>query len=83
MDELCKEKHKAIDEKYAVHERRLNKHSEEIDELSTDSREYKVQIQNLCKQIGGLTKTLQWFIGMLIGGFVSFFFYAVQSGILK
>lgn len=82
-EELCKERHKQVEDKLNTHERRLNKHSAEIDELTTDSREYKVQIQNLCKQIGELTTTLKWFMGILIGSFVGFFFYAAQQGLLK
>lgn len=90
MDELCAEKHKQVDAKFDIHERRINKHSEEIDdirqeigELKADNREFKTQIQNLCKQISELTTTLRWFIGLLVGAFTSFFFYAIQKGIFK
>jgi DNA repair ATPase RecN len=81
--QLCNEKHKRIDERLDVHDTRLNEHARRIDQLSEDSREYKVQIRNLCKDIGSLVTTIRWFMGLLIGAFISFFFYAVQQGIFK
>jgi len=81
--ELCIEKHKQIDERFNVSERRISKHSEKIDELSEDSREYKVQIQNLCKLLEDLTQTIKWFMGLIATALLGFFFYAVQQGLLK
>lgn len=66
-----------------VHDKRLNDHSQRIDKLEQDSASYKVEIKNLCDTIKQLTSTLKWFIGLMIGAFVSFFFYAVQQGIFK
>lgn len=84
MDELiCKEKHKNIDKQLQVHDDRLDAHDKKLDQLSEDSREYKIQIQNLCKDISSLVTTMRWFMGLLIGAFVSFFFYAAQRGLLK
>lgn len=82
-DSICTEKHKRIDEQLQVHDRRLNDHAKQLDSLQVDSREYKIQIQNLCKDIGNLVTTLRWFMGLMVGAFVSFFFYAVQQGIFK
>ncbi|WFD12443.1 hemolysin XhlA family protein [Tepidibacter hydrothermalis] len=83
VDEICIEKHKHIEQKLKEHEKRLDGHSKRIDDLCEDGREYKVQIQNLCRQIEDLTKTIKWFMGLLGGSFVGFFFYAVQQGIFK
>ncbi|MTI56171.1 hemolysin XhlA family protein [Geosporobacter ferrireducens] len=77
--ELCAEKHKQVDDRFQVLERRVNKHSEKIDDLAEDSREYKIQIQNLCKQIEDLTKTIKWYTGLLATSLIGFFIYAVQS----
>ncbi|TCO69488.1 hemolysin XhlA family protein [Marinisporobacter balticus] len=76
---LCKEKHKQIAETLEMHNNRLNAHAKQLDILSEDSREYKVQIQNLCKQIEDLTKTIKWAIGVAGTSFVGFFFYAAQK----
>lgn len=67
----------------ATHEKRLNKYGERIDKLEQDSASYKVEIKNLCDTIKQLTSTLKWFIGLMAGGFASFFFYAIQQGIFK
>lgn len=82
-NELCLEKHKQIAETLEIHNNRLNAHSAQLDKLSEDSREYKVQIQNLCKQIEDLTKTIKWAMGVAGTSFIGFFFYMVQQGILK
>lgn len=83
MEKLCEEKHKGISEKLGVAERRLNNHSDRIDKLEQGQSEFKVEIKNLCKDIQSLTSTLKWFIGLLVGAFASFFFYAAQRGLIK
>lgn len=79
MERLCEEKHKAIDKSLEVHDRRLDNHGGRIDELEQGQREFRTEIKNLCKDIQNLTSVLKWFIGLLIGSFVAFFFYAVQQ----
>lgn len=80
---LCEERRKNIEEKLNTHNNRLNEHAKRLDQLSEDGREYKVQIKNLCKDIGSLVITMRWFMGLLIGAFVSFFFYAIQSNVFN
>jgi len=81
MERLCEEKHKAVDKILEVHDKRLNNHGDRIDKLEQGQSEFKVEIKNLCKDIQGLTATLKWFIGLMVGSFVAFFFYAVQQKI--
>ena len=73
-----------------VMEMKINEHDKKIleldkrmDENERENAEFRIQIENLCKDIQSLTVTMKWFMGLLVGAFVSFFFYAVQSGILK
>jgi chromosome segregation ATPase len=80
---ICDEKHRNVDEKFKTHERRLNNHSERLDSLEQYRSEAKTEIKNLCQQIKSLVKTMRWFIGLMVGAFVSFFFYAVQAGLFK
>ena len=82
-ESLCLERHKRIDEKQALHERRLNDHSGRLDILEQHKSRTEAKIENLCEQIQGLVTTMRWFIGLLVGSFVGFFFYAVQSGLFK
>ena len=82
-DELCAEKHKQIDESLGRHEDRLNGHSGRLDKLEQRGAAVDTKIDNLCEQLKNLTTTLKWFIGLLVGSFVAFFFYAIQQNIFK
>lgn len=81
--ELCAEKHKRTDEQLAAHERRLNNHGERIDQLEQYKSKTETTILHLCEKIDGLVKTMRWFIGLLVGAFVGFFFHIVQRGVYK
>ena len=81
--ELCKEKHKRIDEKLNTHEQRLNNHGSRIDQLEQYQSRTEAIIKNLCEKIDSLVTTMRWFIGLLVGAFVTFFFYAAQRGLIK
>lgn len=72
-----------IELKINEHTETLKEHDERIDKIEQDGREFKTEIKNLCENIKNLTTTIRWFIGLLIGAFVSFFFYAVQTNIFK
>ena len=80
---FCNEKHKRIDEKLALAETRLNNHSSRIDQLEQNNSRMDEKLKCLIEQLGTLNTTLKWFIGLIVGAFVSFFFYAVQNGLLK
>jgi guanylate kinase len=82
-DELCLEKHRRIDENLEVHTTRLNNHADRIDKLEQYQSATNTKIENLCEQIKSLVGTMKWFIGLLVGSFVGFFFYAVQRNIFK
>jgi len=83
MDKLCDERHKRIDEKLELHERRLNNHSERLDRIELANGRLEERLNSLITQLENLNKTMKWFMGLLLGGIVSFFFYAIQNGILK
>ena len=72
-----------IELKINEHTETLKEHDKRIDKIEQDGREFKTEIENLCENIKNLTTTIRWFIGLLIGAFVSFFFYAVQTNIFK
>jgi len=80
---LCDERHKRLDEKIAIHERRLNNHSERLDRIELANGRLEERLNNLITQLENLNKTIKWFMGLLVGSFVSFFFYAVQQGVIK
>ncbi len=81
MEKICEERHKGISEKLATAEKRLNNHSERIDKLEQNSVRLEERLDNLITQLSSLNTTMRWFIGLIIGAFVSFFFYAIQQKI--
>ena len=84
MDEkVCEIRHQRIDEKMEVHDRRLNSHSERLDIIEQVNSRLEERLDGLIKQLESLNLTMRWLIGLIIGGIVSFFFYAVQRGVLK
>lgn len=66
-----------------VHDNRLNDHSKRIDKLEQSDVALKIEIKNLCDTIKQLTTIMKWFITAMVGSFIGFFFYAVQSNIFK
>lgn len=80
MDEkLCEIRHKRLDEKLEVHERRLNNHGERIDKLEQFKSSTETEIKNLIQQIQSLVTTMRWFMGLMVGTLVGFFIWYVQQ----
>ena len=82
-DEVCLERHKRVDECLDKHDNRLNSHGTRLDCLEQDGRELKTEIKNLCKSLKSMTDIMKWFLTGIGGALISFFFYAVQTGIFK
>lgn len=83
MNDICSEKHRRIDEKMEVHDKRLNDHARQLDELSISNARNSTQIDNLCGKIDDLVTIIKWFIGLMVGAFIGFFFYAVQNNLFN
>lgn len=83
MEKICAEKHKRVDECLDLHSQRLNNHSIRLDKIEVFSNRLEERLDGLIKQLGRLNNTMMWFMGLLLGGIVSFFFYALQSGLIK
>lgn len=66
-----------------VHDTRINDHSKRLDKLEQDSVALKTELKNLCENLKSLTTVMKWFIGLIIGSFVGFFFYAIQTNLFK
>lgn len=81
MEKLCELKHAEIDKKFDTTERRLNNHSERIDKLEQNGVRLEERLDNLINQLSSLNTIMRWFIGLLVGSFVAFFFYAVQQNL--
>lgn len=80
---VCNERHKRIDEKLELAERRLNDHSQRLDRIEQVNSKLEERLDGLINQLSSLNTTMRWFIGLIVGAFASFFFYAIQQGIFK
>jgi predicted nuclease with TOPRIM domain len=79
MEKICELKHSEIDKKFETTEKRLNNHSERIDKLEQNGVRLEERLDSLIKQLSSLNTIMRWFLGLMIGAFVSFFFYAIQQ----
>lgn len=80
---ICDERHKRIDEKFKAHNRKNDNYEIRITDLEKSDAAMSEKMLGLISQLGALNTTLKWFIGLMVGAFVSFFFYAVQQGLFK
>ncbi len=71
------------DHKIEVHEKRINNHSERIDELEKGRAATDVKMDNLCEKLEAQTKSMNWLIGLMATSLLGFFFYAIQNNIFK
>ncbi len=72
-----------IEHKLEIHEKRLNNHSERIDELEKGRAATDVKMDNLCEKLEAQTKSINWLIGLMATSLLGFFFYAIQSNLFK
>lgn len=79
MIDVCTEKHKRIDEKFELHEKRLNNHGNRIDKLEQYQSRTEVKIENLIEQIKSLVTTIKWAMGLTITTLLGFFIWYIQS----
>ena len=82
-DEVCTERHKRVDERLDDHNIRLDNHDVRLDKIEQDGRELKTELKNLCKNLKSMTDVMKWFLTVIGGALISFFFYAIQTGIFK
>lgn len=72
-----------IKHQLGTHEKRLNNHSERLDELEKGRAATDVKMDNLCEKLEAQTKSINWLIGIMASSLIGFFFYVIQQGIFK
>lgn len=77
--DVCSEKHKRIDEKFIIQEKRLNNHGDRIDLLEQSRSRTETQIANLCEQIKSLISTIRWFLGLAGATLLGFLIWYIQT----
>jgi hypothetical protein len=82
-EKVCNKEHERIDGILKHHENWLGEHETKIDGLSKESTKNSSDINNLCKQMSGLTKSIWGLVIMVATALLGFFIYAVEKGIFK
>ena len=81
--EMCAEKHKNVEEKLDLHDKRLNNHGDRIDKLENNQVRTEVIVQNLCEQIKSLVGILKVVsistIGFILTTCVGFIVWYLQN----
>jgi hypothetical protein len=87
---ICEERHRNLEEKIEIHDKRLNTHGEKLDKLENSQIRTEVVVENLCKEIESLvvaikesnsktTNILLGVSGFIITILVGFFIWYVQT----
>lgn len=72
-----------IRDKLETQGNRLNNHADRLDKLEQDGRELKTEIKHLCENLKSLTSVMKWFLTTIGASLIGFFFYMIQTQILK
>lgn len=64
-EKICELRHKDIEGKIEVQEKRLNAHAQRLDAIDIKQATSDARIDSLCTSINSLVTTLKWFIGLL------------------
>lgn len=79
----CELTHKLVDEKIIRHEKWLGEHEQKLDKLDRSDATNTNEIKNLCGQLSSQTKAIWGLVSMVAAALLGFFFYAIQTKILK
>jgi len=72
-----------IEDKIKTYGERLDNHDCRIDKLEQDNASFKAELKSLCDNLKSLTGVLKWLIGLGATSLVGFFFYVIQTFIVK
>lgn len=78
-EEVCKEKHKHIDDKLTEHKGYFDEIFPRLNELEKTAEKVEQQILNVCEKLGGLTTAIWWFVGSLLVASGSFIIWYIQN----
>ena len=78
-NDICREKHKQIDEKFESYDEKLGDHSKRIKRLENYKSANEVEIRNLVEQIKNLVATLKWMMATAFVSLLGFFIWYIQT----
>ena len=75
---IWEEKHRQIDYRLDVAEKRLDNHSERLDRIELINGRLEERLKSLINQLESLNTTMRWFMGLMIGTLLGFFIWYIQ-----
>jgi len=70
---------KWIEEKIKTHDKRLDSHSQQLDELNAFRSSTTVELRNLVEQIKSLVSAIKWVMTFAITLLAGFFIWYIQN----
>ena len=80
---LCEEIHGQVKEKLDLHDKRLNNHGDDIDNIKGIENRHDQQIITILKKMDDIIGQNRWFIGIVIVQLLGFFFFTIEKLIFK
>jgi len=77
--EICEKEHQRVKEKFDHHEKWLGDHEKKIDVLEKSDATNTTKIDNLCRQIAGLTKSIWGLVATGLATLLGFFIWYIQG----
>ncbi len=78
-EKVCKERHKAIDEKLFRHEKWIGEHEEKLDNLERSDAKNTTQIENLTRAISSQTKAIWGLVSSIALMLIGFLIWYIQN----
>ncbi|MBV4417073.1 hemolysin XhlA family protein [Clostridium tyrobutyricum] len=63
---LCDEKHKRVDARLDLHDKRLNDHADRLDRLEQNEAENRTEIKNLINKMDDFISAIKWGLGVFV-----------------
>jgi chaperonin cofactor prefoldin len=79
MNELCEQKHKAIDKTLDEHRGWLEDHDDKIETLQKSDARNTTKLDNLCEQMSKLTKAIWGLVVSILTMMIGFFIWYIQN----
>ena len=78
-EKVCKERHRALDEKFSRHEKWIGEHENKLDKLERSDAKNTIQIENLTKAIGAQTKAIWGLVSSVALMLIGFLIWYIQN----
>lgn len=82
-DKQCETYRDIVEEKLAVHDKRLDDHSERLHVLEGYRCTIDERIINISKKIDDLTDSVRWFNRGVIGAWIGLIIFLIQQAMVK